>query len=140
MSTGQVKVSFNLNQDEGHGYDTETVWAEALGEGFFRILNSPFFALGISQEDIVRASRDGELYHFQQVVQRGGHSTYRLFLQRGLTVHEDAFKQRWRELAALYRTFENADDRLAVVDVPPHSEWHKFIRKFMSFRNMSFHR
>ncbi|MGC2389174.1 MAG: DUF4265 domain-containing protein, partial [Candidatus Acidiferrum sp.] len=47
---------------------------------------------------------------------------YRLFLQHNLTIHDDGFKQHWHGLAAQHCTFENANDSLVAVDVPPEAD------------------
>jgi hypothetical protein len=117
-STDPLRIQFGLNPKEGHGYETERLWGEPLGNDEFRILNSPFFVFGVSSEDVVKARAQGDDYHFEKVVRRGGHSTYRIFLQKR-TIHDPQFKEYWNELAKLGCTFENANDRLLVVDVPP---------------------
>ena|SRR2546421_625418 len=119
MSSNQVRVRFDLNPKDGHGYETERLWAERRGHNNFRIMNSPFFAFGISPDDIVKAKGEGDEYQFQEVVKRGGHSTYRIFLQGNRTVRDSQFEEYWSELANLGCACENANDRLIAVDVPP---------------------
>lgn len=114
----RVKIRFKLNPEDEQGYEVEQLWAERVDRDHFRILNSPFFAFGISAEDIVRAKSEDETYCFEEVIRRGRHSTYRIFLQADYTIHDDVFQQGWRPLSMLGCTFENANDRLVAVDVP----------------------
>lgn len=115
----RVKITFDLNPDDQQGYRTEGVWAERVGPDEFRILNSPFFAFGVSADDIVNAKQHSGNYKFDHVVRKGGHSTYRIFLQGGRTVNGEEFQSRWTAIQALGATFENANDRLLSVDVAP---------------------
>jgi len=120
-----VKIAFDLDPADGHGYETETVWAEPVGGDRFRLQNSPFFAFGVSAEDVVSAvpARKG-IYKFQQVVQMGGHSTYRIFLQDS-TIADDCFLTRWHEIQALGATYENGNGRFVSVDIPPETDIRK---------------
>ena len=83
-------------------------------------MNSPFFVFGVSAEDIVRAIElEYELYEFQRVVEKGGHSTYRIFLQDELTTTDQRFLARWAGIQTLGATYENGNGRFVSVDVPP---------------------
>jgi Domain of unknown function (DUF4265) len=115
----QVKVQFSLGPYEHKGIKTETVWAEEITPGKFRILNSPFFVFGISAADIVSAEKCDQVFEFKEVISRGGHSTYRLFLQGGRTINSPDFQLRWKALSELGATFENADDHFVSIDIPP---------------------
>lgn len=115
----QVKVQFRVDPSDKRGVETESLWAEKVGSGRFRILNSPFFLFGISADDVVTAEdADGSL-RFQSVVFRGGHSTYRIFLQGGRTINGSDFRIYWEPISAQGATFENADDHFAAIDIPP---------------------
>jgi Domain of unknown function (DUF4265) len=115
----KVKVIFDLNPEDQQRYSTEGVWAERVGPDEFRILNSPFFVFGVSADDVVKATLRDNDYRFERVVQKGGHSTYRIFLQDGRTVQGDDFRSRWETIRRLGATFENANDRFVSVDVTP---------------------
>jgi hypothetical protein len=117
--TNQVKVQFLVYPNDQRGIETESLWAEKVGPGKFRILNSPFFLFGISADDVVAAEEvDGHL-KFQNVISRGGHSTYRIFLQGGRTIKDADFRTYWEPVSKLGATFENADDHFVAVDIPP---------------------
>ena len=48
-----------------------------------------------------------------------GHSTYRVFIQGGRTIHDAEFQALWAEFQSLGCTFENANDKFVSIDVPP---------------------
>jgi len=104
------------------GSTTETLWVEKA-EGGYRLLNSPFYARGISYRDVVRASAvDAEMMRLEEKVSSAGHSTYRLLITDGVD-----WKERWAELEALGCSYEEAHNdgfRLLSVDVPPETNIH----------------
>ncbi len=118
MSNENVRIVFHLDPGNEQGIKTETVWAEPVGIGNFRIANSPFYVFGVSSEDVVAARElDGRLV-FKEVISQGGHSTYRVFLHDCRTIHSPEFKRYWDPISALGATFENANDHFVAVDIP----------------------
>ena len=115
MGHGLVRIVFELDSSAWHGNKTERLWCETVGEGRFRLRNSPFFAFGISNEDIVFGEdRKGKLC-FAGVSIRGGHSTYRL----KLAVHDretPAFQKYWEPIERLGCSYE--EGTVLSVDVP----------------------
>jgi hypothetical protein len=117
-----VKVTVNLPPHAWHGYRAETLWAEPLGDNLCRIENVPFHAYGISADDVVAADeREGELV-FRRVVERSGHSTYRVFLREGVTEESPRFRALWQRLERLGCSYEGATERLLAIDVPPSAD------------------
>jgi hypothetical protein len=116
----QVKIVFQLQPDDRQGFETEKVWAEPVAPNEFRLLNSPFFVFGVSADDVVEAGLQQGTYEFERVVRKGGHSTYRIFLQAGRIIGDESFQLLWNGIRQLGATFENANDHLLSVDVPPH--------------------
>jgi hypothetical protein len=49
-----AKVLFRVIDEEG-GTDVETLWATHLGADAYKLDNSPFYAYGVSWEDVVSA-------------------------------------------------------------------------------------
>lgn len=119
--TGLVKIVFNLGENAWHGFATERVWAEPVADGRYRLRNSPFYASGVSFEDIVFAkpSKNGDLY-FTEVSIRSGHSTYRLFAKHD--VNSGEFNKYWQPLQALGCSFEQATKHYLSVDIPPKAD------------------
>jgi hypothetical protein len=116
MSAGEDKyVKVGFRDDEG---EVETLWAVPLGANLYRVDNTPFFAYGISADDVVEArpEADGFLF-FERVAHKSGHRTVRVMLaelseiEPGPTLLAD--------LKRLGCTYENAFHKLICVDVPP---------------------
>ncbi len=117
MTSDHVKIKFPLERDSNNypPHDVESMWAVPLGNGTYRIDNIPFFVRGVSDEDVVSASKkDGELY-YSGLVSEGGHSTVRLLLsnpEEAQTVRD--------ELRARGCSSEGTNiPGLIAVDVPP---------------------
>ena len=119
MGARLVKLVFPLEPGAWHGNARERLWAEPLGKDRYRIRNSPFYAFGMSNEDIVLGTEaEGEIL-FRSVVLRSGHSTYRLRLRtRDLSTRE--FVQAWTPLQALGCSYEEGP--VLAVDVPPSAD------------------
>ena len=118
-----VKVRFNLEPEAWHGHVSETVWAEPVAVGRYRVRNTPFFAHGVSAEDVVSAQSNPEepTLLFDGVSQRGGHSTYRVFSNFGLD--DVRFRNAWKPLEERGCSYESTGKLLAV-DVPPSADIH----------------
>jgi len=116
LKHGLERIRFDLPPSDWHDHAAERLWAEALGHDRYRLRNSPFYAYGVSFEDIVKARRDevGQLV-FETVVIRGGRSTYRLFAQTELD--SESSRSSWQKLEALGCRYES-NGRLISVDVP----------------------
>jgi Domain of unknown function (DUF4265) len=101
------------------------MWAEVAAPGQFRLRNSPFYAYGVSVDDVVNAveSEDGIL-EVTSVARRGGHSTYRVLLKRGETIEEEHFLAFWTPLQQLGCTYESGSRWLSI-DVPPSADTSK---------------
>lgn len=113
-----VKVVVNLPASDWHSHALETLWAEPLGGDRYRVQNVPFYAYGLSFDDVVNARQIGGQLFVQDVVERGGHSTYRVFLSQGVKRDEVRFRESWRPLEEIGATYEQANDRLLAIDVP----------------------
>ena len=115
---GLVKVSFALEPGAWHGSATETLWAEPIGPGQYRLENSPFFAFGISYKDVVLARPDGSKMLFVEPFSRGGHSTYRIIPNPNRIAESDDM---WALLQKLGCSSEEGPVGLLVIDVPPNA-------------------
>jgi hypothetical protein len=98
----------------------ETLWAEVLGEGRYRLRNSPFAAYGISFHDVVAAELVNDQLTATRILSRGGHSTYRVYLSAGVT--KQVFLDRWPMIGALGCNHENANSRFFAIDVRPEGD------------------
>lgn len=113
-----VKVAINLPASDWHSHALETMWAEPVSADRYRLQNVPFYAYGLSFDDVVIARQIGGQLYVQDVVERGGHSTYRVFLAQDVNRDESRFQQTWAPLQEIGVTYEQANARLLAIDVP----------------------
>jgi hypothetical protein len=119
---GLVKVRVDLprSPEAVAWYDAtaEWLWAEPVGtRNHFRIDNNPFYAYGIAFDDIVEVRR--ALFGprvVTSVVERGGHSNYRIYFTTSDAGERDGTL---RALADLGCTYEGSmPTPLFAIDVP----------------------
>src|SRR6266481_286367 len=112
-----VKITIPLPADNLAGAATESVWAEPQADGIYRVKNVPFYAKGISYDDIVEAAPEDGVLTFKRVVQHSGHSTYRIYASDGRTA--PAVLALVETLKKMQCDIEPATDKLVGVDVLP---------------------
>ncbi len=102
--SGKERIYFELDPAEWHGGGTEGLWAEPIENStsgtLYRLLNSPFYARGVSYLDIVRAvprTDGGAGLMFAGVVDHGGRSTYMILVPP----KSADFETYWQRLEAL---------------------------------------
>ncbi len=119
---GLVRIRVPLDPAPGsEGPADDWIWAEPLGSGRYRVESCPFFAYGISREDVVRAI-DGtgeEAPQLDEVVEKGGHRTLRLALDPRVELSEPAVQALLEQLLELGCTHEALRPKLVAIDLPP---------------------
>jgi hypothetical protein len=118
VSSG-IRIIVPVDEAEERGIETEIMWAERVTADTFRLNNSPFFAFDLSSQDVVRAEKTPEGWHFREVVSRGGHSTYRVYLSDDRDLRDEDIQQAWQPIAQLGATYESANGHFFAVDIPP---------------------
>lgn len=111
-----VKIHFPLDEGLWHGHTTESLWAEKIGRGQYRLLNSPFLVFGVNFNDVVSARSTSDGLVFQSVIKRGGHSTYRIIFQDSQAPASIQLSAKLKQLGC---SVEWGSDSFAAVDVPP---------------------
>ncbi len=106
---------------EGGGPSEDWLWAEPLGSGRFRIESCPFFAYGVSRDDVVRAAEAAgdDAPHLEDVVEKGGHRTLRLALDPAVELSDGGIQGLLERLLELGCTHEALRPKLVAIDVPP---------------------
>ncbi len=99
------------------------MWARDLGGGLFELRNVPFYAYGLSLNDVVRAvSSDPKLKpEIQEVVRPGGHHTLRVVFTMESSVEAQA--RVMDPLTKLGVTFERANSKYLALDVSPEGHY-----------------
>jgi hypothetical protein len=120
MEENMVKITIPLPEDNLARAATESVWAEPEGDGTYKVKNVPFFAKGISCNDVVQAEpQDGALV-FKKIVRRGGHSTYRIYSKSDRRSPE--VLSVLQTLEKMHCDIEPATDKIVGVDVLPEAD------------------
>ncbi|EDW4488198.1 DUF4265 domain-containing protein [Salmonella enterica subsp. enterica] len=93
---------------------TESVWAEKLSSGNYRIKNIPFYTKDVSLDDVVsvKKGQDGELL-FHRVVRHSGNSTLRVVFFEEIFTHRVI-----RKLENMGCSWENMSGSLYSINVP----------------------
>ena len=113
MDSDSVKVL--LHEDD----KVETLWAERVGEDLYRLDNSPFFAYGVSWQDVVEAHPDAHgMLVMSRVVEKAGHRTVRVIFDPGVDESPDA-RRILDGVVALGASYEGANPRYLAIDIPP---------------------
>jgi len=118
---GLVRIRVPLEQAPGAtGPADDWLWAEPLGSGRFRIESCPFFAYGISRDDVIRAAEAGgdEAPRLEDVIEKCGHRTLRLALDSEIDVTDGAIQGLLERLLELGCTHETLRPKLIALDVP----------------------
>jgi hypothetical protein len=120
-SEALVRIRVPLEPGPGGTPDEDWLWAEPLGSGRFRIESSPFFAYGISRDDVVRAlpiaGGEGE-QRLEDVLDKGGHRTLRVALDPSVELTSGTIQGLLERLLELGCTHESLRPKLVALDVP----------------------
>ena len=78
-----MRVRLHLDPDNWHGATSEGLWSKLIAHGneksVVMIDNIPFFSKNICLGDTISVTLINREWTFNSVVERGGHSTYRIF-------------------------------------------------------------
>lgn len=121
-SEALVRIRVPLEPAPGAaGPADDFLWAEPLGSGRFRIESCPFFAYGVSRDDVVRAAEGAgeEAPRLEDVVEKGGHRTLRLALDPAIELADGTIQGLLERLLELGCTHETLRPKLVAIDVPP---------------------
>ena len=106
-------VKLRLKAPDG---TVETPWAVDLGEGLYRLDNIPFFAYGVSADDVIQAAPEDDGYlAFTKLVKRSGNRTLRIAFKDKVTKTEPLLAQ----LSEIGVGWEGAFSKLIALNVPP---------------------
>lgn len=96
----------------------ETLWAEPIGKGLYRLANTPFLEPTLNWCDLVRGD-GGNVAQIRVsgLVSRGGHSTARILFPP--LTHPEARRSALEQLSRSGATYEGAGGGFYVLDLPP---------------------
>jgi hypothetical protein len=120
---GHVRLLVPLEREAGaDGPEDEWLWVEPLGSGRFRIESTPFFAYGLSHDDVVRATEATDLPRLEDVERKSGHRTLRVALAGEWDLDRPEIQQFLDDMLALGCAYEAMPPKIAALDVPPDVE------------------
>jgi hypothetical protein len=116
---GEVKVRIPID-DPWHGYFSERLWAEYIGEpNVFELANSPMFADDYCLGDRVHATQEEGGLTVRRVLSRGGRSKIQLLTKDGVTAEDtEAPLQQFRRAGAVVLDLSDRVRGYIVVDIP----------------------
>jgi len=114
-----AKILFRVPNSDGDA-TVETLWAIPIGDDLYRLDNSPFYAYGVSWQDVVLAPYDEHegFPTFRSVVERSGNRTLRIFFDSPVEP-DNASDQVLQVLVALGCSYEGANRRYVSINIPP---------------------
>ena len=118
---GLVRIRIVLDRAPDEAGPTEdAVWAEPLGSERFRVESCPFFAYGLSRDDVVRAAgpQGAGAPVLEDVLEKSGHRTLRLVLAHGAALETTSVQHLLERLVGLGCTHELLRPSLVAIDVP----------------------
>jgi hypothetical protein len=117
-SQPNTKVLFRVANDDGSA-GVETLWATHLGDDRYKLDNSPFYAYGVSWEDIVYAPFNSAEGHptFQHVVSKSGNRTVRVIFETPVETGNESDRL-LQGLVELGCDYEGAGGTYISVNVP----------------------
>ncbi len=109
------KIYFNLPSNQWHGFDSESLWGQKIYDNLYEIRNVPFYVQGVSFGDYVKVENIEGLLWFRSTFKSSGHSTYRVILNKDVSITE--FRSCWEGLEQIGCTYEQGEGRLVAIDV-----------------------
>jgi len=117
MSVETTMTKVKLRTPDHAYLESEVVWADDLGNGYYRLQNVPLHAIGCSLHDIVLARRSNRDYPTAtRVVIRSGHVTGRVTCRPD---RPEAFELAVHQVKELGCSCEGDGRAILGVDMPP---------------------
>src|SRR5579871_1210094 len=120
MEENVTKIKIPLPPNDPSGGEAEWVWAEPEGNNTYVLKNVPTFVKGLSYGDVVKTRIEDDVPVFEDVVQRGGQSTYRIYANSDRRSPE--VMKAIQTLEKMHCEMENATDKIVGVDVLPEAD------------------
>jgi hypothetical protein len=117
-SQPNAKILFRVINEDGSA-NVETLWATHLGADDYKLDNSPFYAYGVSLEDVVSAPFDSKegFPTFERIVSKSGNRTVRLLFGTPFETGNESDRV-LEGLVALGCSYEGANRKYFSVNIP----------------------
>jgi Domain of unknown function (DUF4265) len=119
MNSGKMADMVKVRFCDPRWPNIETLWATRIEEDLYQLDNSPFFAYGVSWQDVIEAkSGEDHVLEYVRCIKKSGNRTVRIIFQDRRSTDSGA-EEVLRELRHLGCSFEGMQPRLISVNVPP---------------------
>ena len=118
-SEPNAKVLFRVPNEDG-GANVETLWAYDLGSDEYKLDNLPYYAYGVSCDDVILApfDDDEQFPTFQKVVSKSGNRTIRIVFDLPFESGNES-EALVNRLVTMGCDFEGANKKYIVINIPP---------------------
>src|SRR5215203_295190 len=118
-SEPNAKVLFRVPNEDG-GANVETLWAYDLGSDEYKLDNLPYYAYGVSCDDVILApfDDDEQFPTFQKVVSKSGNRTIRIIFDLPFESGNES-EALVNRLVTMGCDFEGANKKYIVINIPP---------------------
>jgi hypothetical protein len=114
-TAGMVKVRLRGPDVE----DVETLWATPVDMNLFQLDNSPFFAYGVSWQDVIEAHpAEDQFLEYVRCVTKSGNRTLRVIVQ-DYRSDDQAAQEVLQGLKSLGCSYEGMQPKMISINVPP---------------------
>jgi Domain of unknown function (DUF4265) len=131
-----VKIKVSLPPNDPSGMDAEWLWGKPVGDASFALQNVPFLIDGLSCEDVVAVRLEDDIFVFDRVLSRSGHSTYRIYAKVDKTDSE--LNALIEKLRSMHCEFERANSKLLGVNVLPEADIYAVYKVLEDAENLGF--
>lgn len=113
--SGVAKIRLKRSDES----ESETLWAVRVAENQYRLDNSPFFAFGLSWQDIVetQVGPDGTLGYIRTIEKSGNRTVRIVFTEYPST--DERSRTVLEEIRKLGCSYEGMQPKLVSINVPP---------------------
>jgi phosphoribosylformylglycinamidine (FGAM) synthase PurS component len=121
-----VKVRFR----GPHPSDVETLWAKPVNVNQYQLDNSPFYAYGVSWQDVIEATRGADDFlEYVRCVRKSGNRTLRVIFQDG--INDPQSQNVLQGLRRMGVSYEGMQPKMISINVPPRKDLDE-ITEFLS--------
>ncbi|HEV3037060.1 MAG TPA: DUF4265 domain-containing protein [Candidatus Angelobacter sp.] len=114
-TAGMVKVRLRGPDVE----DVETLWATPVDMNLYQLDNSPFFAYGVSWQDVIEAHpAEDQFLEYVRCVTKSGNRTLRVIVQ-DYRSDDQAAQEVLQGLKSLGCSYEGMQPKMISINVPP---------------------
>ena len=138
MEPNHAKIGIETKYDDSDEIEVEFLWADHLEGNRYQLKNFPFFAYGVSFNDIVEAEikyDDDPFPYFTKVLEKSGHRTIRMILDEPAK-ESTRSKNILSQLESMDCGYEGSNGEVYfVINVQPHCDYYA-VRDFLKDENI----